>query len=784
MPITKNEASFSITNITYAALSALKDAGTMAVGYYRITDVADDGVIIFAASSSELSTDGIGIFLDPDFQGIGEYPSGLYTQLGIWHAGLSPSLLTEMCIWNGVHWVYAGGGNSEPGTDVNWTEFTKADQIAGSNLGYIRVDDFVTFDFENNAITRRVDKRGNDVRGAYNYQTFQWGDNDVSNNTIIGTVNCLNSVCASIKGNIIENNISLNLNVLPVDATFDNNYICNSDSLGSSAFLVTLNPAFTIFSGNKMHCVANTDFTSSTQSGITGKSLIGSISTFEEQFDLNGGTEIDISGSFSYLGVIQVQDNSLSTPTVANLTTIIGLNFNIDRVFKIIPDICQAAQPLILRVNNGIGSYNIYCTSSDKLLRAEKGDWLEFSFQTRNNGSRRLYQSAEGIYGVGTSIGASDITYAALLVLYNAGTMTPGFYNVTDRADNGIRLQAFSSSKLSPKGVGLFLNPDFQNVGVYSGVLGLTGVAYTSTQGVWLLANEGSYTDGMVVFDSGLHYQVIDDSAFNGDSPSINPTAYQELTKVTPNVGYIEECDVVEFDLVTDTLLKRCDKRRNQVTNSLTFQWGNNVVTDNLIRGELNNINSASTECIGNEIGPGVLLNANSITSPSQTNRNIIKASVGYYGGAIPIQVFIHTGLGYFCGNIMTVDTNIDFSNTTIDPATGYFEARRGSNYVENITITGLTTLDLGVFSEYVGELLVTSGGATETINLFANFKEFVPIRIYPSTGLIITFTHGTGANQPTCAGAINAIIDGTTGDWIEFTKKGTRIYQTGGETY
>ncbi len=82
--------------------------------------------------------------------------------------------------------------------------------------------------------------------------------------------------------------------------------------------------------------------------------------------------------------------------------------------------------------------------------------------------------------------GQIDISYADLLALYNAGGMSIGFYRIIDRADNGIIIEAVTSSSLSLNGTAINLNPDFQIVGNYSGVVDVSGsLPYTTTRGVW-----------------------------------------------------------------------------------------------------------------------------------------------------------------------------------------------------------------------------------------------------------------------------------------------------------
>ena len=82
----------------------------------------------------------------------------------------------------------------------------------------------------------------------------------------------------------------------------------------------------------------------------------------------------------------------------------------------------------------------------------------------------------------------------------------------------------------------------------------------------------------------------------------------------------------------------------------------------------------------------------------------------------------------------------------------------------------------------------------TASVTTISTIPNGRTMSLYPDVGLagapiVITFVHNTGVNQPHCAGGIDAIIDSTTEDWIEFTKQtrlngAYRLFQTGGETY
>ena len=393
--------------------------------------------------------------------------------------------------------------------------------------------------------------------------------------------------------------------------------------------------------------------------------------------------------------------------------------------------------------------------------------------------------------------GVTDITYVDLLALYNAGTMVVGFYNITDRGDAGIVIQAISASELALNATGIFLNPDFQSAGDYSGVVGQTGVAYTSTQGVWNLAGEAGYTNGMVCFYDGFHYQVTDDALFDGLSPD-GTNGYTKLLRATSNVGYIKEADYLEYDFVLDTYVCRKDKRANIIYGHGSidaFQWGNDVVTDNKIFGILFFINATLIGCVGNIINKDVGISNLELITNQEFNGNIISNN-----GSPSLTIGLSTNIGKLNNCIIDCLGNINGLGVSFSGTAGQSLVGKKSTFVVDYDLLGLTTLDLNVAGNAknivgIARLQRSASSGTISLDTFLNFPNDVPIRFqfYNGGGTSITtltIVHGTGANNPHCAGGVDAVLTPANGDWIEFTKKlqqggsDYRIYQTGGETY
>jgi len=447
---------------------------------------------------------------------------------------------------------------------------------------------------------------------------------------------------------------------------------------------------------------------------------------------------------------------------------------------------------------------------------------------------------AEIVGGGSGGGGITNITWAALLALYNAGTMVAGtFYNITDNPQSvGIIVQAVSTSRLSMSASGLFLNPDFQAVGDYSGVLALTGVAFTGVvnlgcynelvsrgtivydteaggvfsvgdtitqlvsgatgeivsknateitfysrngidfdavnsigNGLGVTANVTGSTpptwlDGNIVFWYGFHYQIIDKTAYDGTDPATNVVAFQVLSKTTSNMGYILVCDDIQYNIVTDSIITRQSSNRNKVGYGYQewFQWGNNNVADNnFLDGYAFTINQRGY-----------------INGSSVINGGTLTANDGFYGSVYNTE--------FSGGGIMTFDEGGSVTNCRIRSQNnfvfagvnvftgGVFDSGVSTMRSLPIDITGLAVLNLNGLP-YLGIVNVTSTNATESISSFTDCPQETSFRIYPEPGLVLTIVHGIGAGEPRCEGGVNAVLDGSKGDWIELEMDINSVY-------
>jgi len=230
----------------------------------------------------------------------------------------------------------------------------------------------------------------------------------------------------------------------------------------------------------------------------------------------------------------------------------------------------------------------------------------------------------------------TPLTWVQAQAIRNAGLINPAngflpgeFYHITDAAagfvDEGIIVQAITETELSLNGDGIFLNADYQQVGDYSSVTG-----FNSSAGVWRSTLEAGLVDGDVVFWNNFHWEVIDDTLFNGSDPTLNAGAYSILSKSDTN-GYIREGDIVHYDFNLDQIYRRFDKRGNDVSGLVAisnFQWGNDNVIFNIVN------TGATLQCANNisDIDYNILSNAADVVAyldSSTLKRCEVSASIG-----------------------------------------------------------------------------------------------------------------------------------------------------------
>lgn len=201
---TSANAATGFIALTVLELQALITAGTVQEGvYYRVTDanLSDLGIIVQGTSSTTVSLEGKGLFLNADYQNLGG------NNVGVWNATMPPVTAgVSVCIWDGLMYLSADGVVGATPVDAeHWTLISKS--VAN---GYILECDDVRYDpFISAGVDRllyRADKRQNEVeyfiyQGGNSLVKFQWGNYD--ENFPTGAIGCYGNKV--ISGGFIDN---------------------------------------------------------------------------------------------------------------------------------------------------------------------------------------------------------------------------------------------------------------------------------------------------------------------------------------------------------------------------------------------------------------------------------------------------------------------------------------------------------------------------------------------------------------------------------------------------
>ena len=184
-----NFSSSSIIEGTYAELAVIKAAGGLIPdATYKITDKADRGIYIKAATTSEFHVEATGLFLNCDFQSAGDYSgvTGYDITQGVWYlAGEGTYSNGQVVFYNNEHYVIiddASFTGVDPSNNaVAYSLLDKTNPLA-LTFGYILEADYITYNFSGDTILSRHDKRRNIICNGVNW--FQFGNDLVIHNTV------------------------------------------------------------------------------------------------------------------------------------------------------------------------------------------------------------------------------------------------------------------------------------------------------------------------------------------------------------------------------------------------------------------------------------------------------------------------------------------------------------------------------------------------------------------------------------------------------------------------
>jgi hypothetical protein len=373
-----------------------------------------------------------------------------------------------------------------------------------------------------------------------------------------------------------------------------------------------------------------------------------------------------------------------------------------------------------------------------------------------------------------TGLYITDITWAAAETLTLSSSLIKGnFYKITDRADEGIIVQAVSTNEFSLTSTGLYLVPDFQNVGIYT----TTPLAKGFNFGVWISTLEGSANNGDIFFYNGSMFQVINTAAFAGTSPNLNVAAYVALTKSTTK-GYIAESHSLMYDFKNDIIVNRSDKRFNSISNDGSLcQWGNDSCTNNTTLGDsVFSIVNNRGSIYGNFVENGARVGCNNTNVGSIWNSYFSGRGYTYTcNGTVPAGILLN-----HCE--VSLDENITFESTA--SYVGMVCSNNSSSFTANLnmsTMFSAGTLTIPVANNYIGKftLINNTGQVIDTIVNPPRFR----FSVTPSTTTTQSFQH-TSISLPPVAGnlvsdsaLINTLVGrATASDSIEYEKDSSGI--------
>ena len=351
------------------------------------------------------------------------------------------------------------------------------------------------------------------------------------------------------------------------------------------------------------------------------------------------------------------------------------------------------------------------------------------------------------------------ITYSGLSTLLNTNALVPGAnYLITDRADNGIVIQAIDTNRLSIKANAIFYVPDFQNT------LAL------NILGVWdsLLVtpiNSASIFNGLVYKNiTGIN---------TASNPSVDTTNWVvQLKTIIGFPYYVKEIDEIHYNFVLDSILKRTDKRNNTVYNfTSNFQWGNNNVNNNFV------INKSSSNIINqkgilsfNIIFGGGILSLNNTFIGQLTDTEIgVNCSLTITGTSVISKCS-------FLADMSVLINNLNFNNKRLSTGFSDFDKTIDMSLPANFS-SNILDLNAITTSNYVGifKLINTTAlNISKIINTpIHNFK------FYCNSTFTANFVHtiigsSVSDNLVSDAGLTNLMIGRADGsDFIEYKRDG-----------
>ena len=367
VPATGAITGVAFIELPYATIDSHRINNTLVKGaFYKITDRADAGIVVQALSNNKISFGGNGLYLLADYNNNGNYtnaPLSVNNYHGVWASTLESSMTNgDITIWNGNNYqVQSFGALNGTNPSLNTLAYFLLPKDV--TKGYILEVDFIKYDFINDIIMERSDKRTNVVASS-GVTYFQWGNDLVIGNTVqnFAKYDCINN-----RGIIYGNSLSGLVTVVSDNSNVGSvrtskfyatgfTYICNS----SLPFQILL---------SNCEIFLNENITFKSTSQYSDKFCGYYASNFEEDVDMTtdflAGT-LTIPTNLNYVGVYKLKNNNgqliskiLNPPKIRfrlNVKSSNNQNFSHTAVASAVPGNMVADS---VSINNIVGRTNL-----------------------------------------------------------------------------------------------------------------------------------------------------------------------------------------------------------------------------------------------------------------------------------------------------------------------------------------------------------------------------------------------------------------------------------------
>jgi len=460
-------------------------------------------------------------------------------------------------------------------------------------------------------------------------------------------------------------------------------------------------------------------------------------------------------------------------------------------------------------------SGNIYLTNQSP-FNCEDNKSIELRLQ---------YDSTLGLIwienGRSVSQGYAELTWSAMKALVAAGSVSIGqTYYINNAPEGGVIVQGAAADAITTLGQLIAYVPDYQNV---SGDFG----------GVWT-AKLANVVVGKLYSYNGLMYEATTVNTGTDPSSDANFTLI-----ATSDPRYIKEIDTVQYNLASNSLVKREDARGNVVfgTSAIQlFKWGcdtcyGNIVTEgsfavcnvtgnftsNVLVNSTTNVSTLTNSFVGNSISnvtlsvslsgdisfnynnfqgdasyPSIVVISESAASTTITISNnkistqsglalVCSTSESFLSNTISAVSVSFVMNGYIAA-FNEINTNTAFSFSLQATMTTNVINSAGSTYhyvVDLDTAMSGTTLSLPSAARPAGVLLLASAAGGKNIVKIASGGSIVGYQTFPVT--LVCDIGDTNDVTPTAVGAAvtgNIVSDAGGAVSLVGRANGTDFYQ------